>query len=80
MTEAGLTSYWCREEDIVSIIVSTDNHLGYMEKDPIRSNDSFLAFEEVLATAKKHNVDLVILSGDMFHENRPSRHTVWRSV
>jgi double-strand break repair protein MRE11 len=46
------------DEDTLRIMVSTDNHLGYAEKDPIRGNDSFAAFEEVLVLAKRHNVRL----------------------
>jgi len=34
--------------DLFNIMISTDNHLGYKENDKVRSNDSFLAFEEVL--------------------------------
>lgn len=44
------------DSETLRIMVSTDNHLGYMEKDPIRGNDSFAAFEEVLILAKKYNV------------------------
>ena len=36
--------------------VATDNHIGFMEKDPIRYNDSLEAFEEVLSIAKEENV------------------------
>ena len=65
-------------DDILKILVSTDNHVGYLERDPIRGEDSFLAFEEVLALAGAHDVDLVLLAGDLFHENKPSRYTLWR--
>jgi hypothetical protein len=44
------------DEHTVRIMVSTDNHLGYEEKDPVRGNDSFAAFEEVLYLAKRHRV------------------------
>jgi len=44
------------DEETLRVLVSTDNHLGYMERDPIRGNDSFAAFEEVLLLAKRHNV------------------------
>lgn len=37
-------------------VVATDNHIGYMEKDPVRHNDSLEAFEEVLKIAKSQNV------------------------
>ena len=35
------------DNDVVRILITTDNHLGYLEKDPVRSEDSFAAFEEV---------------------------------
>ena len=37
-------------------MISTDNHVGFLEKDPIRGGDSFHAFEEVLTRAKEHKV------------------------
>jgi len=52
---------------------ATDNHLGYNEKDPVRGNDSFEAFEEILQLARQLEVDALLLSGDLFHENKPSR-------
>jgi double-strand break repair protein MRE11 len=63
-------------DEIIRILVSTDNHLGFSERDPIRSNDSLAAFEEVLRTARIKNADFVLLAGDMFHENKPSRKTL----
>jgi hypothetical protein len=44
------------DSETLRVMVSTDNHLGYLERDPIRGNDSFAAFEEVLLLAKRHNV------------------------
>lgn len=64
------------DDDIVRFLVSTDNHLGYAERDPVRGNDSFAAFEEVLRTAIAKKVDFLLLAGDMFHENKPSRKTL----
>lgn len=58
------------------VLLSTDNHLGYLECDPIRCLDSFAAFEEILGLARQHKVDMVLLSGDLFHENKPSRNTM----
>lgn len=34
--------------------------------------DSFITFEEILANAVKHNVDFVLLGGDLFHDAKPS--------
>ena len=42
--------------DTLRILVSTDNHLGSLEHDPVRGPDSFAAFEEVLYLAKKLKV------------------------
>jgi len=64
----------------MTVLISTDNHLGFMERDPIRGSDSFLAFEEVLASARAQKVDLVLLAGDLFHENKPTRYTMWRTM
>ena len=72
------SSHFSRENDIARILIATDNHVGFMERDPIRGYDSFAAFEEILATARRENVDCVFLAGDLFHENKPSRYTLWR--
>jgi hypothetical protein len=61
------------EADILRIMIATDNHLGYMEADPVRKEDSFVAFEEIFRVARDHGVDCVLLGGDLFHENKPSR-------
>lgn len=49
---------------------------GVWERDEWRGNDSFEAFAEVLDAAKRYNSDLVLLGGDLFHDNKPSRSTV----
>lgn len=61
------------EENVFKILVATDIHLGYQEKDPIRGNDSLVTFEEILEHARKQEVDLILLGGDLFHENKPPR-------
>lgn len=49
--------------DVFKIMIATDNHLGYNEKDPVRGDDSFLAFEEILQHANEHQV-LRVMLGD----------------
>lgn len=49
------------DDDIIRILVATDNHLGFLGKDPVRCYDSFAAFEEVLFTATKEKADFVLL-------------------
>uniref|UniRef100_A0A8C3TWV6 Double-strand break repair protein n=1 Tax=Catharus ustulatus TaxID=91951 RepID=A0A8C3TWV6_CATUS len=62
--------------DTFKILVATDIHLGYMEKDPVRGNDTFVTFNEILDHARKNEVDFILLGGDLFHDNKPSRKTV----
>ena len=65
-----------QDSDTFKILLATDVHLGYAEEDPIRGNDSFEAFEEVLILGTQEQVDFVLLGGDLFHENKPSRPTL----
>ncbi|KAF1742244.1 hypothetical protein MXB_4717, partial [Myxobolus squamalis] len=58
----------------------TDLHLGYGEKDPLRSGDSISTFEEILQIAKYEDVDFVLLGGDLFHENKPSRKIMCQTI
>lgn len=36
-------------------------------------NDSLNTFKEILQLAAEHNVDFILLGGDLFHENKPPR-------
>ena len=64
----------------IRILLSSDNHLGYNDKDPIRCNVCFAAYEEILMLARSTRCDLVLLSGYLFHENKPSRRTLYRTM
>ncbi|KAL5499795.1 hypothetical protein EMCRGX_G011255 [Ephydatia muelleri] len=68
------------EEDTMKILIATDNHIGFMEKDPIRCNDSLETFEEILKIAKAEEVDFILQGGDLFHENKPSRITLHHTM
>lgn len=68
------------DRDTLKILVATDNHLGVWEKDEIRKDDSFITFEEILQIAQQQAVDLVLLGGDLFHDNKPSRSTIVRAI
>lgn len=61
------------DEDTLKILIATDVHLGYLEKDAIRGSDSYNTFKEILEYAKDCQVDFILLGGDLFHENKPSR-------
>lgn len=41
-------------------ILATDCHLGYMEKDQVRGNDSLVTFEEILQIAKDKDVSSLL--------------------
>ncbi|RVE42534.1 hypothetical protein evm_012814 [Chilo suppressalis] len=60
------------QEDTIRILIASDIHLGYLENDPVRGEDSFIAFEEVLSHAVQFDVDLVLLGGDLFDHAKPS--------
>ncbi|GAX85793.1 hypothetical protein CEUSTIGMA_g13208.t1 [Chlamydomonas eustigma] len=68
------------DPDLLKILISTDNHLGVWEKDEVRRDDSFDAFEEVLITATSLGADAVLLGGDLFHENKPSRASLVKAM
>lgn len=59
---------------------ATDNHIGYLEEDPVRGKDSFASFEEILQLSVEHKVDMILLGGDLFHENKPSRRTLYNTM
>lgn len=63
--------------DTIRILVATDNHVGYNERDSIRGDDSWKSFHEVMCLAKQRDVDMVLLAGDLFHENKPSRKSMY---
>ncbi|XP_028027412.1 double-strand break repair protein MRE11 [Bombyx mandarina] len=59
-------------DDTLRILIASDIHLGFMENDPVRGEDSFIAFEEVLSLAVQCDVDLILLGGDLFDQAKPS--------
>ncbi|XP_077063720.1 double-strand break repair protein MRE11 isoform X3 [Siphateles boraxobius] len=73
MTSAGNT---IDDEETFKILIATDIHLGYLEKDAIRGNDTFVTFDEIMKQAVQNEVDFVLLGGDLFHDNKPSRKTM----
>jgi double-strand break repair protein MRE11 len=63
--------------DTIRIMVSTDNHVGYGERDPTRGDDSWNTFDEIMTLARERDVDMVLLAGDLFHDNKPSRKAMY---
>ncbi|POR36338.1 Double-strand break repair protein mus-23, partial [Tolypocladium paradoxum] len=66
------------EADRIRILVATDNHVGFEERDAIRKDDSWRTFDEVMNIARKEDVDMVLLAGDLFHDNKPSRKSLYQ--
>lgn len=48
-----------------------------MERDATRGDDSWKSFDEVMRLAKDRDVDMVLLAGDLFHDNQPSRKSMY---
>nr|CAB3480182.1 unnamed protein product [Digitaria exilis] len=72
-----------REEEgssTLRILVATDCHLGYLEKDEVRRFDSFDTFEEICSLAEQNKVDFLLLGGNLFHENKPSNSTLVKAI
>ena len=67
------------DDDVFTIMVATDSHLGYCDRDAVRGTDSFAAFEEVLRLANDRGADFLLLAGDLFHDNKPSRRTLFKT-
>lgn len=42
--------------DSIRIMLATDNHIGYLERDPVRGQDSINTFKEILQLARKYDV------------------------
>uniref|UniRef100_A0A182N7G6 Double-strand break repair protein n=1 Tax=Anopheles dirus TaxID=7168 RepID=A0A182N7G6_9DIPT len=78
MSEEPSQSGDINPDDTIKILVASDIHLGYNEKDAIRGEDSFIAFEEVLQHALANDVDAILLGGDLFHIANPSTSTLDR--
>ena len=41
-------------------MLATDNHIGYLERDPIRGQDAINTFEEILQLAVKNDVRITL--------------------
>lgn len=59
-------------------MVATDNHVGFEERDAIRKDDAWKTFDEIMQLARTEDVDMVLLGGDLFHDNKPSRKAMYQ--
>lgn len=44
------------DSDTIRILVATDSHVGYEERDAIRKDDSWRSFDEIMQLAKSQDV------------------------
>ncbi|TRY53215.1 DNA repair and meiosis protein Mre11 [Cryptosporidium tyzzeri] len=66
------------DDNTFKILVCTDTHTGYKERDRIRSNDSLITLEEIFIIGKKLDVDLILHSGDLFDVAKPSKYIMYK--
>ena len=67
-------------KNTIRILLTTDNHVGYLDSDPIRGDDSWTTFDEILSLARIHDADMIVQGGDLFHVSRPSKKAVFHVV
>lgn len=46
----------CVAADTIRILIATDSHVGFEERDPVRKDDSWRSFDEVMKLAKSEDV------------------------
>nr|XP_027205431.1 elongation of fatty acids protein 1-like [Dermatophagoides pteronyssinus] len=68
-----------RAADVFRVLVTTDSHLGYKERDATLGQDAFDAFEECLQLAEQFEVDLLLHAGDLFDSGSPSQLTLYKT-
>ncbi|CAJ1401034.1 unnamed protein product [Effrenium voratum] len=68
------------DSETLRILVLTDTHVGFNEKDKVRGKDSMETLEEALQIGKSSKADLILHGGDLFHENKPSRGCLYRTM
>lgn len=74
------TSYFLEETHVLKLAISSGNHLGFAFEHPIRKNDSFEAFEEILKKSREINVDFLLLAGNLSEEARPSQEILCKTM
>lgn len=58
------------DDSTFRIMITTDNHIGYKETDSYIDTDSYENFKEVIEICNRlGNVDFMLNSGDLFHDN-----------
>lgn len=66
------SAYFLDETHSIRLAIASSPLLGFAGAQPLRKNDSFEAFEEVLKKARIGATDLLLLGGNLFSEGNPS--------
>lgn len=72
-----LVEYLENGPDTIRILLTTDNHVGCFENDPIRGNDGWKTFDEITQIARDQDVDMLVQGGDLFHINKPTKKSMY---
>ncbi|ODQ66288.1 DNA repair exonuclease [Nadsonia fulvescens var. elongata DSM 6958] len=68
------------DSNTIRILLTTDNHVGYNEEDPITGKDAIISFHEVMKIAKEKDVDMILQTGDLFHTHNPSKESLYSVI
>ena len=68
------------EQRPLNFLVATDMHVGHRSENLGVQHDSYVALEEVLATAREKQVDFLLLGGDLFDEVNPAKDCYHRTL
>lgn len=74
------SQYFTDETHVFKLAVSSNNFLGFSSSHPIRKNDCFDVFDEVLKRCRFLNVDVLTLGGNLFDQASPSQEVLHRAV
>lgn len=70
-----------KKKGCMKILIASDCHLGYEIKTKrAQDDDSFTTFNEILELAVTHDVDFVLLGGDLFHDSKPSQKIILKCL
>lgn len=62
-----------QRENTIKVLVTSNLHVGFAEREPLRSSDSISTFQEVLQAAKAEAVDFVLITGTNETQNYQRR-------
>jgi len=64
----------------MKIAITSDWHLGYLWGDPKLEMDSFTHLSEAFSIMQEENIDLVLVSGDLFDKQTPTPEVFYEAI